>query len=145
MGSKRHISTRRLYKLVLLLTAVAGVVFILRASSLHDQSNQIDIVYNISEFIYEFSGEPRSESPPPRLFLFNTSRNLEPVDFYESIKCRRSLHIYVSTMLCIYNIHQDIHVSASINCKSLSVYQYSLFFINFNPIDAGIWEPDVLK
>jgi hypothetical protein len=103
---------------------VAAVIFLLSNSAFHNKRVD-DINYNISDFIDNFihvdnKTSQRLESSLPRIFLFNLSRPLEPPQLYDSIKCRKSLHIYVKTMLCVHNVDKDIHVSGSIWRKFLS-------------------------
>lgn len=46
--------------------------------------------------------------------MFNFSRALEPAFLYDAIRCRKSSHYYVRTLLCLHEIRNDVHVSTAI-------------------------------
>jgi hypothetical protein len=108
--------TRKRFFHLLLVIALVLIIFTLNNITFSNQrANEIN--YNISEFIDELihvNKSNRLETDHPRIFLFNLSRPLEPLELYDSIKCRKSIHNYVRTMLCVHNVDDDIHVSGSI-------------------------------
>jgi hypothetical protein len=57
--------------------------------------------------------------------LFNLSKNMEPKESYDLIKCRKSATFIVETTLCVHDIDKDSIVSASI-------------------WKDGVWEPHIL-
>jgi hypothetical protein len=84
-----------------------------RNNSIIDLSSAL----NITEFVYELSynhSNIKNQNDKPKIFIFNLSKPLEPDAIYDSIKCRKSLDIYVRTMLCVHDTRNDIHVSGSI-------------------------------
>jgi hypothetical protein len=119
---------RRRFLRIYLLIATIVLLLVIFLLNCRFRTVNHDINYNITDFIYPLNELESFESP--RIFLFNSSRPLQPLGLYDQIKCRKSLHIYVSTMLCVYNIEQDIHVSGSIWRNFLIIFIY--VFITFN-------------
>ena len=58
--------------------------------------------------------------------IFDLNKNLEPVELYSTIQCKKSREIYVIATLCVHDINRDIHVSGSI-------------------WRDGIWEPHIMQ
>ena len=57
--------------------------------------------------------------------IFDLSKELEPVNIYNGIKCRKSAKFIVETTLCIHPLEKDIWVSSSI-------------------WNHGVWEGDIV-
>ncbi len=57
--------------------------------------------------------------------IFDLSKELEPVNIYSDIKCRKSAKFIVETTLCIHPVDKDIWVSSSI-------------------WNNGVWEGDIV-
>jgi len=74
----------------------------------------------------------------PKISIFQLDKPLEPAKVYESIECRTSATVVVSTILCVHNREKDIHVSGSILgsgvwelhiiCKICLNYAYKINF-----------------
>ena len=81
----------------------------------------------------------------PNVYLFNLSKNLEPLEVYEEIACKKSMN-YRSfrTFLCIHDTKHDVHISGSIwrdGIWELHVFRPFMDFVNIRPdslvIDIG--------
>ena len=113
---KRNINKINLIKFIIFFGLLVIFIQICYFRSAHSDENDFyDVDFNISELISEHIFRINSNKHnTTTIYMYNLTKPLEPAGLFRSIKCRKSLEVYVKTRLCVHDVSKDKHVSGSI-------------------------------